>query len=294
MAGTLQFSDGTTLAVGALPNDGSNYQLDFPTKTITSVTLQINSAQGSNTGLAEFEAYNIPPPPPNRPSQITAGPTANGATITDIQTSNLSVTATDPDGDPLVYTWSATGGSIAGAGATVVYTPPRTTLAAVFRIDVAVSDGRGGNVTGSVNITVNPSGTPFNVARYATVTASSQSTGTGQQASKAIDGVVSGYPADASREWAAVNQTAGAWITLTWSSPQLISRLILHDRINGSDRVMAGTLQFSDGTTLAVGALPNDGSNYQLDFPTKTITSVTLQINSAQGSNTGLAEFEVY
>jgi hypothetical protein len=147
-----------------------------------------------------------------------------------------------------------------------------------------------------VNVTVNPAGTPgtVNVARNATATASSENSSRGQQASKAVDGVVSGYPTDPTREWSAVRQIAGAWITLRWGTPQTIGRVVLHDRINTTDRILSGTLEFSDGSTLAVGALPNDGTGQTIAFPLKTVTSVTLRVASGTGENTGLAEFEVY
>jgi hypothetical protein len=162
------------------------------------------------------------------------------------------------------------------------------------RITVVVSDGRGGSATGSVNVTVNPSGPPPNVARNATATASSENTTTTQTATKAIDGAVNGYPNDHTREWATVRQLVGAWIRLTWSSPQAISQIVLYDRINTSDRITGGTLVFSDGTSLPVGPLPNDGSAYILGFPSKTVTWVRLDVTGATGVNIGLAEFGAY
>jgi hypothetical protein len=74
----------------------------------------------------------------------------------------------------------------------------------------------------------------------------------------------------------------------------MISRIVLHDRINSTDRVTGGTLQFSDGTSVPVGPLPNDGSAYTVTFPAKTVAWVTLTITSATGANTGLAEFGAY
>jgi hypothetical protein len=93
----------------------------------------------------------------NTPPSITSGPSASPQKIWDYRTSNLSVTASDADGDTLSYLWSATGGSVSGTGATAVYTPPRVTETTVYSVYVTVSDGRGGSAMGSVNVTVRPS-----------------------------------------------------------------------------------------------------------------------------------------
>ncbi len=47
---------------------------------------------------------------------------------------------------------------------------------------------------------------------------------------------------------------------LTWSSPVTLATIILHDRPNANDQITSATLTFSNGTPVAVGALPNDGS----------------------------------
>ena len=58
------------------------------------------------------------------------------------------------------------------------------------------------------------------LALHATATASSQNTITGQTANKAIDGIISGYPGDYTKEWATVGGGAGSWLKLTWASPR--------------------------------------------------------------------------
>ena len=92
----------------------------------------------------------------NRSPVITSGPTATPSTINDSETSALTVTAFDPDGDALTYNWSATGGSISGSGASVTYNPPDVSTSTDYTITVIVDDRKGGTDSGSVNITVNP------------------------------------------------------------------------------------------------------------------------------------------
>ena len=102
---------------------------------------------------------------------------------------------------------------------------------------------------------------PGNVARAAgvTVSASSQNTSTGQSAVKAVDGVASGYPGDATREWATVGGEAGSWIQLVWASPVTIDRVVLYDRPNVDDRVTGGSLGFSSGAAVAVTSFGERG-----------------------------------
>ena len=161
-------------------------------------------------------------------------------------------------------------------------------------MSVSVTDGRGGLGSGFVDVAVTTTATSVNVAPLAGVTASSENEGRGQSAIKAIDTFVDGYPTDPTREWVAPGQLAGAWIQLTWPAARAISRIVLHDRINTEDQILAATIQFSDGSSVAAGTLPNDGAAFPLNFTARSVTSIRINVTSARGSNTGLAEVEVY
>jgi hypothetical protein len=162
-----------------------------------------------------------------------------------------------------------------------------------------VADDLGWTVPDSVSVIVNTiTATPTNVARNATAVASSEDTADGEGAAKAIDGCRQGYDnGDPTCEWSSQQEGAGAWIQLSWSTPQLVSRIVLYDRPNPDDQVLAGTLLFSDGSTIAVGALYNDalvGSVFE--FSPRQITTVKFTVTavSATTQNIGLEEFEVY
>jgi hypothetical protein len=60
--------------------------------------------------------------------------------------------AIDPEEGELSYTWSASGGSISGTGATVNWTAPDS--GGSYKIRVTVTDPRGGKAVSQVNITV--------------------------------------------------------------------------------------------------------------------------------------------
>jgi hypothetical protein len=68
-------------------------------------------------------------------------------------------TTSDADDDELSYNWSASGGEIDGEGTTVTWTAPES--GGSYNITVTVTDGRGGEDTGSVLITVRSNDAPI-------------------------------------------------------------------------------------------------------------------------------------
>ncbi len=84
-------------------------------------------------------------------------PTVTGITVTPGSvaangTVSVAVTANDPDGDVLTYSYTATGGAIQGSGANVTWTAPAQ--AGSYSISVTVSDGKGGSASGNGALTV--------------------------------------------------------------------------------------------------------------------------------------------
>jgi len=64
----------------------------------------------------------------------------------------LTCIASDPDGDVVRYSWSASGGSITGVGNKVTWIAP--SKGGDYTITVIVNDGKGGETTGNVTVTV--------------------------------------------------------------------------------------------------------------------------------------------
>src|SRR5207249_3272137 len=132
-----------------------------------------------------------------------------------------------------------------------------TTLSVSASTSSTISASFGGSSPSAVlRVTAQP-----DVAFGATVTDSSENVSTGQLGIKAIDGMIDGYPGDYTKEWATIGQLAGAWIQLNWSSPVQVTQIVLWDRQKLTDNVKAGTLTFSDGSTVSVGQLPNNASS---------------------------------
>ena len=75
-----------------------------------------------------------------------------------------------------------------------------------------------------------------------------------------------------------------------------LNRVVLYDRPNNSDQVTGGTLTFSNGTSVAVGALTNNGAPVSISFAPRSATWVRFTVTSVRGStsNVGLAEFEAW
>ena len=64
----------------------------------------------------------------------------------------IQCTASDPDNDPLTFRWSATGGSISGAGDSVTWLAPSSR--GLYTIRCTVSDGRGGETSDELVVEV--------------------------------------------------------------------------------------------------------------------------------------------
>jgi len=123
-------------------------------------------------------------------------------------------TASDPDGDELSYDWWASGGEINGAGDTVTWTAPASEDS--YNVAVTVTDGRGGEVTDYVTITVRANEPPTITsliagADWTTPSGSVQVTCTASDP----DGDELSY------EWAATGgDISGTGAVMNWTAPE--------------------------------------------------------------------------
>ncbi|GAA3337461.1 hypothetical protein GCM10017714_04600 [Curtobacterium pusillum] len=134
------------------------------------------------------------------------------------------------------------------------------------------------------------------VTASAQPSASSDNPADEQTVAKGVDGVVSGYRDDYTAEWVAPGGRTGVWYQLDWTAPVSLQRIVQNDRPNSADQITSGTLTFSDGSQVAVGALPNDGTARTIDFAARNVTWVRLTTTGVSAStiNVGLAEVRAW
>jgi len=125
----------------------------------------------------------------------------------------------------------------------------------------------------------------FNEALFATPTVSS--TGSAADQFEANDGI----KGSADNGW--VTSEANPWIRLDFDSPKDISKIALAD-LPGSQNVLDAVVDFSDGSSLTTGILPDGGTPKEFTFATKRVDWLRVTITSANQASKGLAEIEAF
>ncbi len=134
-----------------------------------------------------------------------------------------------------------------------------------------------------------------NLAPAATITVSSYMDD--QPADGAIDGVIDGIPGNRFAEWASCNEGTGAWLKLEWPEPVSVGRVLLFDRPNHADHILAGQIILDDGSVFAVGELPDNGKTpFELTFQPRSVRWLLFVVTAVSATTgwTGLSEIAVY
>ncbi|KAL4943432.1 hypothetical protein BDV06DRAFT_138528 [Aspergillus oleicola] len=205
-------------------------------------------------------------------------------------------TSSAPISKPLSYEWAQVSGQpvelINAETSQPSFTTPGDPDTLVFELIVTSEDMSSSPAT----VTVATIQYPENIALKAKITASSSNVGANQTPDKAVDGSTGGFPAAHAHEWATEGGKAGSWLSLSWESPQVISKVALFDRPNLDDQVLAAALEFDNGNAIEIGDLTNYGTRRLVDVGDRTAQNLTVKITAVTSStiNVGLSEVQVF
>jgi outer membrane protein OmpA-like peptidoglycan-associated protein len=118
--------------------------------TYTATVTVDDGRGGTASASTDYQVVAKPNSPP-----IISSCAASPGTITVGQKSTITTTATDPDNDPLTYSYKTTGGNVTGSGATAQFDSAHT-QPGTYTVTCHVSDGRGGEVDATTQVTVQP------------------------------------------------------------------------------------------------------------------------------------------
>ncbi|KAL4806194.1 putative deacetylase LmbE-like domain-containing protein [Aspergillus unguis] len=180
--------------------------------------------------------------------------------------------------DALIYEWMQIGGPPVDLTDSETSRPSFTTPAKpdTFVFELVVSNGQ---TSSPAAVTVTTLRYAENIAPKARVTASSSNATSGQTSDKAIDGSITGFPADYSHEWATEGGKAGSWLRLSWAAPQTISNIALYDRPNLDDHITGAIIELDD-EEIELGELSNSGTVKVVDVGERTVHNVTVKITA--------------
>jgi predicted alpha-1,2-mannosidase len=137
---------------------------------------------------------------------------------------------------------------------------------------------------------------PDNIASQASITASTY-LGESYMPANVADGIIH---IAGQGEWACQGDTTDwgyvrfPWLQLEWKSPQRVNRIVLYDRVTSRNHIATCKLLFSDGSTLWVNQIPDDGTGKAVEFQTKTIVWVKIVVTDGTGRDLGFSEVEVF
>jgi long-subunit fatty acid transport protein/outer membrane protein OmpA-like peptidoglycan-associated protein len=121
------------------------------------VTAKVSDKKGNQAMCSVNVTVEAPPKPNQNP---TVSCSADRTALIEGESTKVHAVASDPDGDPLTYAWSASAGRIVGSGADVTYDSAGAPAGSTVTVTVEVSDGRGGTARCSTTLQINAAPKP--------------------------------------------------------------------------------------------------------------------------------------
>lgn len=135
-----------------------SWNLNFDDRGLNSGVKSYTGRQisiGYHPGSRCCEVYTPPPPPPppqNKPPTVACE--TEKSQILPGETVRCRATGSDPDGDALTYSWTASAGRVTGNGAEASFDSSGVPVGTTVTVTVTASDGRGGTAQSTCTIRV--------------------------------------------------------------------------------------------------------------------------------------------
>jgi outer membrane protein OmpA-like peptidoglycan-associated protein len=152
-----------TANAGAVDGTGAQVRWNYAglAAATYTVTARVDDGRGGTTTCSADIRVG---PRRNRPPTMSCS--AHPSPVHPGDRVHIAATASDPDGDPLTYTWKANGGQIVGSGAEVDLDTAGVAPAR-YTVTGRVDDGRGGAADCTAELSVEPAPPPAVEARLA-------------------------------------------------------------------------------------------------------------------------------
>jgi opacity protein-like surface antigen len=130
-----------TTSGGAVDGSGAEVRWNSSGTNPGAYVVKVRVDDGRGGSADCFSSIRVDPPP-NRPPTMSCSADHNTAVIGD--TIQITASASDPDNDPLTYTWKSSGGRFRGRDASVRFETAGL-VAGRYTVNGHVEDGRGGS-----------------------------------------------------------------------------------------------------------------------------------------------------
>lgn len=139
-----------TATGGAIEGTGADARWNSAGVAVGSYTISVkvdDGKGGAATCAADIKVEEKPNHPPTASLSVERSPILPG------ERTGITCNGSDPDNDPLTYSYTATGGQIVGSGSTVQFDSAGLQPGS-YTVKCSVSDGRGGTADASGNVEV--------------------------------------------------------------------------------------------------------------------------------------------
>ena len=109
-----------------------------------------------SAGIVFLFGGNAPLPPPNRSPVVSCSADKSMVHAESGDLAAVHAVASDPDNDPLTYSWTSNGGTVEGNGPEARWNSSGAATPGTYTVRVRVDDGRGGTADCSTDIRVEP------------------------------------------------------------------------------------------------------------------------------------------